>query len=113
MSLKPETITLEGWNDEDGEVMTSCVLVQTSARNMNNKLLSGSRGVAYDVLIKIGGCVHIDTWRDAVYSAGISPSSSQDAKRKAFKRAVSELRDMNYIATKDDLWWATYGTPDK
>ncbi len=49
--------------------------------------------------------VYIDTWRDAAYSAGITPSSKKEAKRKAFQRAVENLREGGYVETSDDFWW--------
>jgi len=105
--FKPEIITLEGWVDpEDGEVMTSCVLCRVEGATMNTRPLSGAKKVAFDALFAIGDeYVHIDTWRDTAYSAGISPTSSQGAKQKAFKRAVLDLRTAGLVDTKDDYWW--------
>ncbi|MDO9228368.1 MAG: AAA family ATPase [Syntrophales bacterium] len=114
----PETITLDGWIDpDDGEVMTSCVLHRVEGTTADTRPLSGARKVAFDALVRIGeDYVHIDTWRDAAYAAGVSPTSSQDAKRKAFKRAVSELRDAGLVEVKGDYWWVKADTgqrPDK
>ena len=102
----PETITLDGWIDpDDGEVMTSCVLRETERTTADTKRLSGARKVAFDALVNIGQeSTHIDMWRDAAYTAGVSPTSSQDAKRKAFKRAVSELRDAGLVVANGDYW---------
>jgi len=105
MTFMPEEITLDEWIDpEDGEVMTSCVLNQTDART-DTKRLTGARKVAYDALMSLGVYVHIDAWRDAAYSSGITTSSSMDAKRKAFHRAVTDLRTAGYVDTKNDYWW--------
>jgi hypothetical protein len=65
--------------------------------------LTGARKIAFDALD--GGRVHIDAWRLAAYRAGISPTSSQDAKRKAFKRAALELRNAGWVDTDGEYWW--------
>jgi len=105
----PETITLDGWIDpDDGEVMISCILRQIEGVTVDTRParpLSGAQKVALDALVGLGeNPVHIDIWRNAAYSAGISPTSSQDAKRKAFKRAVSELRDKGLVIASGDYW---------
>jgi len=104
LAFMPEVILLEGWVDEDGETMTSCVLVKTEAK-ADMKPLTGSKKIAYDVLVNLGGSVHVDMWRDAAYSAGISPTSSKDSKQKAFRRAVLDLTEAGYVETQDDLYW--------
>jgi len=43
--------------------------------------------------------------REAAYSSGISVAPSSEAKKKAFQRAVSDLRANGYIETQNDLWW--------
>lgn len=107
ISFMPETITLEGWVDpDDGEVMTSCVLRRVEGVSATKRPLSGAKKVAFDALASVGDeHVHIDTWRDAAYRAGISATSSMDAKRKAFKRAVSELRDSELVDVNGNYWW--------
>lgn len=107
--FEPEIITLEGWVDpDDCEVMTSCVMVRTDSDSKpdDSKPLTGPRKIAYDAFVSIGKeKVHIDTWRDAAYSAGISTAPSIEAKKKAFQRALTDLREKGYIETKDNLWW--------
>jgi len=57
--------------------------------------------------VKLGGAgIDVDEWRLACYTAGISPTSNTEAKRKAFKRAVSELQDRGIVSARNDLWWA-------
>ncbi len=105
LAFMPQVVTLEGWTDpEDGEAMTSCVLIKTDA-TIDMKPLNGSRKIAFDALASLGVYVHIDSWRDAAYSAGISPSSSQEAKKKAFQRAVRDLLEAGYVETKNDYYW--------
>jgi hypothetical protein len=112
LSFMPQTITIDEWIDpEDGEPMTSCVLVSTEGTTADKKPLTGARKVAFDTLLAVGEkYVHIDTWRDAAYSSGISPSSSHEAKKKAFQRAVSGLRSSGYVDTRDDYWWPVRDT---
>ena len=107
MSFKPEIITLDGWDDpDDDEVVTSCVLCRVADTKANTRPLSGAKKVAFDALIRIvDEYVHIDTWRDEAYSSGISPTDTPEAKRKAFKRAVSDLYDAGFVETRDDQWW--------
>jgi len=108
ITFKPEIISVDGWVDpDDNEVVTSLVLRRTEGTSQNRKHLAGAKKVAFDALVSIGEeYVHIDTWRDAAYSMGISPSSEKDAKRMAFKRAVSGLLDYGLVGVKDDYWWA-------
>lgn len=109
----PETITLDGWIDpEDGETMTSCILRRVEGTLASKRPLSGAKKIAFDALNLIDEeFVHIDTWRDAAYAAGVSPTSLQESKQKAFKRAVSALRDAGLVETRNDYWW-TKKTPD-
>lgn len=110
ISFIPEEIRIEDWIDpDDGEVMTSCVLRRVEGIAADTKPLRGARKVALDTLTEAGGGdpVHIDAWREAAYSSGISPTSSSDAKKKAFQRAVSDLREAGRVDTLNDYWWPT------
>ena len=70
----------------------------------------GAKMVAYNALlaaIRDSGqeSVYIDDWRAAAYRAGVSSTStSQDAKKRAFRRAVNDLRNAGYVETRDDYW---------
>jgi len=113
ISFRQEIITLDGWVDpDDGEMMTSCVLHKTESapRGERSRPLTGKKKVAYDALLAAieasrGTSVHVDVWRVAAYRDGISATATQDAKRKAFQRAVDKLRDGGWIETRDDYWW--------
>jgi phage/plasmid primase-like uncharacterized protein len=123
--FKPQSILLDGWIDEeDGQVMTSCVLEKISDHPMieksNLSKLKGSQKVAFDCLTKLlqvndktkqEGIV-IDVWREAAYKASISPAGNPEANKKAFQRALIELRDKNYIEVCDNRW-KPCGTWDK
>jgi hypothetical protein len=88
----PETVRLEGWTDDDGEMMTSCVLRLVEGVTADTKPLTGSKKVAFDALVSIGeDYVHVEKWRAAAYAAGITASVSSEAKKKAFQRAVMDL----------------------
>jgi len=110
ISFKPEVITIEGWHDDEGEPITSCVMVMLDQAVDPSKrsVLKGARRVAFDALAESdGGSIHIDTWREAAYRAGISPSSKIEAKKKAFQRAVTDLLDAGLIRTTNDYYWRT------
>lgn len=107
--------------------MTSCVLHGVDgAVQDKGKPLAGAKKVAFDAMIdaiaasgvpgtqEMGGAaceiVHIDHWREAAYATGISCSPNQDAKKKAFQRAVSDLLTSGWIGTRDDYWWPSRDT---
>jgi hypothetical protein len=122
--FKANPVLLDGWVDEeDGEIMTSCVLKKVDASivecKSNVSKLQGAQMVAFDCLIKLfesDNCnklegVHIDTWREAAYTASISPTGTLDANKKAFQRAIKYLRDKEYIEAHKD-YWKPCGTRD-
>lgn len=108
LNFRAEIVSIPEWIDpEDGEVMTSLVFERTDETPQSNgKQLTGARKIAFDVLCSFGDeYVDIDTWRAAAYSRGISPSSSQEAKQKAFRRAVTELVSAGIVKVQDDYYW--------
>ena len=106
LCFKPKIITIDGWNDpDDGEVMTSLVMVRTDGSTQDEKLLSGPRKIALDALSAFDSDnVHIDQWREAAFKAGISTSENYEAKKKAFQRAMNELKELKLITSKGDFW---------
>lgn len=123
--FKPRSILLDGWVDEeDGEIITSCVLEKVDDDALEHKSniakLKGSQKVVFDCLLKLfesGNCnksegVHVDTWREAAYKASISPAGTREANRKAFQRAIKDLRDSGCIEVKNNYWKAC-GTRDR
>lgn len=99
-----EEIALD-WDDETGSPMTSCVLTRLENMTPEKVRLHGAKKIAFDCLKSLGGqAVDIDEWRLACYSAGISPTSSTESKRKAFKRAAADLRDAGLVIAANDLW---------
>jgi len=106
-----EIISIDGWIDDDGDVMTSCIMkvTEAAARGENEKPLSRGERIAFDALlatIKDTGkqTVHINAWREAAYRMGISATPTQTAKKKAFQRAINGLRDAGYIKAEHDVW---------
>ena len=106
-----------GWNDEYGDAVTSVVLHETDspATSYRQASLSGGKKIALESLESLAfqkpdGRVHIDAWRNDAYRRGITPSAEQEAKKKAFQRAVRGLLDSGHIQTKDDLYWPTNQT---
>lgn len=128
ISFRPEVIELEGWVDpDDGRTMTSCVLRRVEgAVQGKEKALTGAKKVAFDALVTaidrsgVAGTpgtsqeghriVHIDLWREAAYAASISTSTEKEAKKKAFGRAINDLRDGGWIGTNNDYWWSMRDT---
>ncbi|WP_319584904.1 AAA family ATPase [uncultured Pseudodesulfovibrio sp.] len=108
-----------GWADEEtGAPITSVVLHKTDSdvsKVAKQRPLTGAKKIALDTLCQCcnpGGWTHIDEWRDACYGAGITPSSSPDTKGRTFRRAVSDLRDLDLIHVKGDFYCPS-GQADK
>ena len=105
---------VEVGTDDDGQPMTSCVIVPAegdggaAARSSNRPRPTGAAKVALNALreavddlgtpapasnhippgIKV---VSVDHWRDYAYRRGISPSDKPRARQAAFQRAVQSL----------------------
>jgi len=107
LNFEMDTVELD-WLDDDGEPLTSCIMRRVDVSEIDETIsLRGTKRIAYDCLLKLGGAgIDVDEWRLACYTAGISPTSNTEAKRKAFKRAVSELQDRGIVSARNDLWWA-------
>lgn len=118
--FKARPIQLDGWVDqEDGEVMTSCVLDKIEnieVKGSNAPILQGATRIAFDCLYELLKAkpdgVHIDEWRNAAYAASISPTGKTEANKKALQRAIKELRDKGFIQANKDHW-QLYGTRDR
>lgn len=129
IDFRPEIIELDGWVDQDnGELMTSCLLRRVEVSGSvweQHQPLAGAKKTAFDALlaaIDASGelCppemglnaqryVHADFWRKQAYSSGITTSTSQASKKKAFQRAVSDLQHTGWVETKNDYWWPATG----
>ncbi len=115
--FKPRSIFLDGWIDEeDGEIISSCVLEKVDGDALESKSnivkLKGPQKIAFDCLLKLfesdiynqSEGVHVDTWREAAYTASISPAGTLEANRKAFQRAIKDLRNDGYIEAQNNYW---------
>jgi KaiC/GvpD/RAD55 family RecA-like ATPase len=130
--VEPEVVPLDWFDPETGEELTSIVLRKVDAPEGTAKgkaKLTGSRRIALDVLKDLGrkamaeipedeketvysflneyGPVHLEDWREAAYSVGISTSTDTSARRKAFSRAVTALMDGEYITCENDFYVVT------
>lgn len=109
MGFKPKSVGI-GWRDEEtGNEITSCVLeLSDECPRGRGPRLTGPKRVALDAL-KVrhatSGRVHITDWRQEAYRLGVSQSEEQDAKKKAFKRAVAQLLDANLVGVSNDYYW--------
>lgn len=126
MTFRLLPVTLSGWTNENGEFITSAVLVPTTDKPVANLLeLTGANQVALralgNAILEFGvvpdpnlftGCsnrpfgkvVREEVWRQRAYDEGIS-DGEQDAKKKAFGRSRKALIDKNLIATWKDFYW--------
>lgn len=115
--------------DDDGEAITSCVIVATDEAPKQAKgkaRLSASCQIALEALkeaIADGGemapasnhipagrkAVKAELWRRYAYSRNIS-QGEQDAKRIAFKRASQDLQAKGLVGTWDEWVWLTGGS---
>jgi len=107
--------------DEDGEPITSCVVVVSDeAPAKKEKPLTGDKSRAmdalYEVLITSGkiisnrhgipdgaNCVGVEAWRQEFYAR---KEGNPETKQKAFKRAMNGLYDIGKVAYRDGYVWA-------
>ena len=131
MGFKLEQIVLDGWADEDGELMTSAVLVASDEKAKGKKSrLSGANHIAHeafaqalskdgqapgpDIVKEFGKLlapvrvVHEEVWRQRSYDMGIS-DGEQDAKQKAFSRSRKALLDMHLVSVWNGFYWRGSG----
>ncbi len=108
LAFEPETVNT-GWTDpETGYSIDSVVLRKVDLPGKKEKSLTGAKRVALDALrelCEVEGRAHIEKWRAEAYRQGITASDDASAKRKAFSRAVSDLRKSGHIKTDDDFYW--------
>ena len=99
--------------DEDGDEVTSAVAVASDPPIPPRKPLTGRSEVAmqarYEALrdhgeVKTGGSypasrkvVHIDRWREACDTHGLTEGTGDSAARTAFKRAKDKLMELNEV----------------
>ena len=113
--------------DEDGQPITSCVVVPVDRSHAHEApkqslKLTPAEKVAFDALAdgiaSFGSVVPsasgvpdgvrgitIDQWREHAYKRGLSHSDKLDARRKAFSRAMTGLTAIHRIGVWDPYVW--------
>jgi hypothetical protein len=123
--------SVEVGTDEDGEKITSCVVVPvegaplSAQRPAKVKPLKGARKLVFDALRYALGecgkippacnhipsnvkCVTLDQWQDYAVRSGLCASGKPDSKRVAFGRASDALIGEGYAAIWDSFVWAVH-----
>ena len=108
--------------DDDGDNITSCVVIETDVPPKARNRLTGDKATVmealHDVLCRNDAvvitsyhgipdntkCASFEAWRKEFY-ARASDKPSQEAKRQAFSRNSKALRDASFCAFRDDLVW--------
>lgn len=94
------------WLAADGEPETSVILAPSMAGPSRVRQLPPSLRLALDTLRDCGdGSISLETWRAAFYER--HPGDSQDAKKKAFRRARAELTELQQISVENDNYRIT------
>jgi len=101
-----KTIEIDGLFDLDDLSPLTSLILQRVEGTSNQRPLYGALKVAYESLVGLGGYAHVDVWRDAAYTAGIS-ASSQEARKKAFQRSVTALRNAGLVDSNKGFYWVT------
>jgi hypothetical protein len=118
--------------DDRGKTITSCVVehlgtveggvksrpklpasVQVALRMLHEAILTGGEvPPASNHIPAHTRCITEALWRQYAYDGGIAAGddATQEAKRKAFKRAVPVLISAGYVGTWGDLFWLTSNT---
>lgn len=96
LSFQPEVVDT-GWTDPETEQpITSCVLRKVDEAPGRTRKFTGAKAVAMAALESAclkngGGHASLEEWREEAYCSGISASSDQGSKQKAFHRASQDL----------------------
>jgi len=103
--------------DEDGDSVSSCVVVQCDQQAQKAKRLTPAQrtglsslsdacnecGQFDDETLMHGA--HIDNWRDVFYQQ--STGDNAEAKKKAFQRLRTSLVQVGLVTVKDDVYYPT------
>jgi hypothetical protein len=107
--------------DEDGEELTSCVVVPAQGSAAKRQSVPVAARLALDQLKNaladegVSGTnshvppgaktVPVSLWRSYCYASTVTCSDDPDSKRKAFNRAVQKLQGINAIGVWNDVVW--------
>ena len=115
--------TVEVGTDEDGEPITSCVVIPSEkSEAKNTKKLTDAAKIAFDLLqkaiIEAGEeppasgtipsdirVVRTDLWRRYCEQGSITTSDKPDTKDKSFRRAATCLQGLGFIGVWRDFVW--------
>ena len=111
--------------DEDGEPITSCIVVPIDPTTATRRMPTGQAELALRLLhramVDVGEAppvskhipagqktvVRLDVWR-RYFADGIAANrTSKDTKQKAFRRAVATLQESGFIGVWGDFVWPT------
>ncbi|MBI3441575.1 MAG: AAA family ATPase [Proteobacteria bacterium] len=115
--------------DDDGDAVTSCVLIQTDEPAAKNKsMLTGRAKDAFEILCNLiaeegigiipkSGMAEVrgtklKYFREALKEADIADGDKGDTQKKAIQRAIRKLKDAGKIKVWKDNVWIT-GQGDK
>ena len=118
--LKVETVG----KDEDGEDITSCVVVPTDAQTSSKRDIPKSARTAFELLEKAiedtdepaptsnhiprgTRTSSICLWRRYCYAGMVAESDKPDSKQKAFVRSVKKLQEIGAIGIWGNYVWIT------
>ena len=120
---------VEVGTEDEGEPITTCVVVPEDESAPSRARVSGQTAVAIEQLqtaLAEGGrdvpasdhihrtkrAVRLDLWRTYFDKAAVVKSDKPDSRLKAFKRAVEGLQTRGLIGVSDDWVWIQ-DKPDK
>lgn len=103
--FKLEVVTLG--EDEDGDPITSCVIVPDFAPAHERRLSAGMRLGLETFMAARGDSedsarVHLDSWRKLYNGASIA--DTPEAKKKAFQRARKDLVEAGILSVSNDIY---------
>jgi hypothetical protein len=111
--------------DEDGEAITSCVVVETDAQKAKTKkgkslgkrdlicqaalqqtiAEAGEKPPASNHIPASVRVVSRSLWKKYAFAKGVSGSENEDAKRKAFERGAESLVALGIAGVWDEWCW--------
>jgi len=104
--FRREVVTLG--EDEDGDPITSCVIVPDFAPSQKERRLSPGMRLGLETFMAAlgdtedGAVVHLEAWRDHFYC--VSTADTSEAKKKAFLRARKDLVEAEILAVTNDFY---------
>lgn len=104
--FKREIVTLG--EDEDGDPITSCVIVPDFAPSQKERRLSPGMRLGLETFMAAlgdteeGAGVHREAWREHFYCA--STADTSEAKKKAFLRARRDLVEAEILVVTNDFY---------